>query len=86
MRCSGRNLITDRRSRLSDTVIEAIECLKAWRKSDLLNETELQNVDRMLHNLEERSIRISKSQADWSGGSSIITGIESDTTSDIPLV
>ena len=82
---SGQNLITDQRSRLSDTVIKAIECLKAWRKSDLLKETELQNVNLMLRDLEEWSIRISKTQVERSAESSVITGIESDSASDIPV-
>ena len=48
-------------------------------------EAELQNVDLMLRDLEERSIRISKTQAERSAGSSVITGIESDSASDIPV-
>jgi len=35
---SGKNLINACRGRLSDEVIEAIECLKGWRKAKLIPE------------------------------------------------
>jgi hypothetical protein len=41
---------------MSDEVIEAMECLKSWRKAGLLDEGEVQTVEQMLKDLEERAI------------------------------
>ena len=52
---SGKNLITDRRGRLGDEVIEAIECMKSWRKAGLISEKSLLEVEGMLRDLEARA-------------------------------
>ena len=52
---SGKLLITDRRNRLGDEVIEALECMKSWRKAGLLDEPELDAVEVMLRDLETRA-------------------------------
>ena len=54
---SGKNQITDRRSRLSDEVIESIECMKSWRKAKLIVEENLSEVETMVDDLENQAIR-----------------------------
>jgi len=72
---SGKNLITDRRGRLGDEVIEAIEGMKSWRKAGLIPEETLAEVETMIEDLEQRSSMISQAKRD---GLTVISG-ESDT-------
>ena len=62
---SGKSLITDQRNRLADDVIEAIECLKSWRKAGLIDEAELEGVEIMMKDLAERD-QIQKAQSSYS--------------------
>ena len=66
---SGKNLITDRRARLGDDVIEAIECMKSWRKAGLIAEEPLVEVEIMLQDLEERAQRLGQGSVMGSGSS-----------------
>lgn len=50
---SSRILISDRRNRLSDDAIEAVECLKSWGKASLLDTGELDCVGAMLEGLQK---------------------------------
>ena len=79
---SGKNLITDRRSRLSDEVIEAIECMKSWRKAKLVSEEGLYEVEVMVHDLENQAIPVGKVSG---GGVSISVSGDSDIQSDISI-
>ena len=38
---SAGQLITDRRNRLKDATIEAVECVKSWRKQGIIKEPEI---------------------------------------------
>jgi len=78
---SGKNLITDHRGWLSDEVIEAIECLKSWRKAKLIPEEGLSEVEVMVEDLEIQAIGASEMR-----GSGIISiSGESDIQSDISI-
>ena len=57
---SGKNLITDHWARLSDGVIEAIECMKLWRKAKLIQEETLGEVETMVEDLESQALRVSE--------------------------
>jgi len=76
---SGKNLITDRRARLSDEVIEAIECMKSWRKAKLIPEARLAEVEVMVEDLENQALRVSEVRG---SGLVSISG-ESDIQSDV---
>lgn len=71
-------MITDRRSRLGDDIIEAIECMKSWRKAGLISEKPLAEVEQMLGDLEERATKSGPGTVASSGGSALgsdISGI-----------
>ena len=53
---SSRILLSDRRNRLGDDVIEACKCLKAWEREGFLPSPEAQDMEAMLESLEERDI------------------------------
>ena len=57
---SGKNLITDRRVRLSDKVIEVIECMKSWQKAKLILEERLGEVETMVEDLENQALWVSE--------------------------
>ena len=76
---SGKNLITDRRARLSDEVIEAIECMKSWRKAKLIPEERLGEVETMVEDLENQALRVSEVK----GSGLVSVSGESDIQSDI---
>jgi len=62
---------------LGDEVIEAIECIKSWRKAGLISEKPLVEVETMLRDLEERAKRLGQGSGMGSGCSepgSDITG------------
>ncbi|KIX05612.1 uncharacterized protein Z518_03584 [Rhinocladiella mackenziei CBS 650.93] len=54
---STKILISERRNRLSDDIIEASECLKAWQKEQLTlsYDQDIRKMDEMLDDLEERA-------------------------------
>ena len=74
---SGKSLITDQRNRLADDIIEAIECLKSWRKAGLIEEAELEGVEIMLKDLAECD-QMQKAQSSYSSSvnESLMTGFE----------
>jgi hypothetical protein len=45
-------LLSDRRNRLGDDVIAAVECLKSWSKEGLKEAPEIENLQLMLTALE----------------------------------
>jgi hypothetical protein len=49
---SSKILITDRRNRLGDNVIAAVECLKSWEKISLIQTDEIREVTELLQVLE----------------------------------
>ena len=53
---SSRILLSDRRNRLGDDVIEACECLKAWERVGFILNQEVEDMEQMLQGLEERDI------------------------------
>lgn len=76
---SGKMLITDQRNQLADEVIEAIECLKSWRKAGLIDEAELEGVEIMMKDIDERDQKQKqKSQGNYSSlaSESLMTGSE----------
>ena len=54
---STKILISERRNRLGDDIIEASECLKAWQKEQLTptHHQDIRKMDEMLDDLEERA-------------------------------
>lgn len=52
---SSKLLLSDRRNRLGDDIIEACECLKAWKREGFLISSEILAVETMLLDLEEVS-------------------------------
>ena len=57
--------------------------MKSWRKAKLIPESDLENVEVMIGDLEERAIRLSKVKEEQSGQSSVVSGMESETNSDV---
>ena len=55
-------LISDRRNRLGDDVIEACECLKAWQRDGFLLSQEVQDIEELLQWLEEQGISNEKAK------------------------
>ena len=53
--CSSKLLLSDRRNRLGDDIIEACECLKTWECEGFLISSEILAVETMLLDLEEVS-------------------------------
>lgn len=51
--CSSQLLLSDRRNRLGDDIIEACKCLKAWVREGFLISSEILAVETMLLDLEE---------------------------------
>lgn len=78
---SGKNLITDRRARLSDAVIEGIECMKSWRKAKLIQEENLREVEIMVEDLENQAHRVSEMK----GEDGFPISGESDFQSDVSI-
>ena len=52
---SSKLLLSDRRNRLGDDIIEACECLKTWEREGFLISSEILAVETMLLDLEEVS-------------------------------
>jgi hypothetical protein len=52
---STKLLLSDRRNRLGDNIIEACECMKAWEKEGFLKSGDTQQMEDMLNELEARS-------------------------------
>ena len=52
---SSKLLLSDRRNRLGDDIIEACECLKAWEREGFLISSEILAMETMLLDLEEVS-------------------------------
>jgi len=55
---SSRILISDRRNRLGDSVIAAVECLKSWERAGLAQVDEVREVDELLKALEKQQVHI----------------------------
>jgi hypothetical protein len=53
---SSKILISDRRNRLGDTVIQAVECLKSWEKAGLIKMEEVHQVQELLVALEKKQV------------------------------
>jgi len=60
---SSKLLLSDRRNRLGDDVIEACECLKAWQKEGFLLSKEVEEMEEMLKGLEERGMSLEKAKS-----------------------
>jgi len=50
---SAKILISDRRNRLGDDLIAAVECLKSWESAGLVEIEEFRQVEALLHALEK---------------------------------
>ena len=57
---SSKLLLSDRRNRLGDDVIEACKCLKAWQREGFLLSQELEDMEGMLQGLEEQGISLER--------------------------
>jgi hypothetical protein len=57
---SGRYTITDQRSRISDDIIEAMECLKSWAQEEVIYGvgSDVRKVENMLRDLEQRALEM----------------------------
>lgn len=64
--CSSKLLLSDRRNRLGDDVIEACECMKAWQKDGFLLSQDVNNMERMLADLEQRAMSLEKAKGSQS--------------------
>ena len=78
---SGKNLITDRRARLSDEVIKVIECMKSWRKAKLILEERLGEIETIVEDLENQALPVSEVK----GSRLVSISGESDIHSDISI-
>ena len=59
---SSKLLLSDRRNRLGDDVIEACECLKAWQREGFLLSQDVEDMERMLGDLEDQGMSLEKTK------------------------
>ena len=62
-------------------MIEAIECMKSWRKAKLIKEENLREVEIMVDDLENQAVRVSEMK----GEDAFTISGESDIQSDVSI-